>query len=220
MRQIVMDAETTGLEVKEGNRIVEIACIELVSRSLGNQFHRLINPQRKSEAGALKVHGLSDEKLKKQPLFHEIWDELREFVKDAEVIIHNAPFDLSFLDAELERMGRGGFLEETNCTAFDTLDLARALHPGAGHSLDMLSDRYGIDRSQRAEYHSAIVDTELLARVYFAMTSGQATMAFAAESGADDTDIEISLDGEGLPVIRADADERRKHDDFMKQAAK
>lgn len=220
MRQIVLDTETTGLECEQGHRIIEIGCVELVNRDLGKKFHRLVNPQRESEAGALKVHGISSEKLKDQPLFNEIWGELYEFVKGAELLIHHAPFDIPFFDAELKRMGRGSFLGETGCTVCDTLELAHALHPGARNKLDALSDRYGIDRSQRADYHGALIDAELLARVYLAMTSGQATISFAPERVADDTNIEINIDGEGLPVIRADADECRKHDNFMKQIAK
>jgi DNA polymerase-3 subunit epsilon len=189
MRQIVLDTETTGLNPRSGDRIIEIGCVELVNRRLtGNNFHRYINPERDSEEGALAVHGLTTEFLSDKPKFAEIADELRDYVAGAEIIIHNAPFDLAFLDAEFARMGFPRFVEHVNGVT-DTLVQAKEMHPGKRNSLDALCDRYGISNAHRA-LHGALLDAELLAEVYLAMTRGQnsLTIDLAVNETTQDAD--------------------------------
>lgn len=172
MRQIVLDTETTGLNARSGDRIIEVGCVEIINRRLtGNNFHCYINPERDSEEGALAVHGLTTEFLSDKPKFAEIADELRDYVRDAEIIIHNAPFDLGFLDAEFERLGFPRFAKHV-AKITDTLVQAKEMHPGKRNSLDSLCDRYGISNAHRA-LHGALLDAELLAEVYLAMTRGQ-----------------------------------------------
>jgi DNA polymerase-3 subunit epsilon len=172
MRQIVLDTETTGLNPRSGDRIIEIGCIEIVNRRLtGNNYHRYINPERDSEEGALAVHGLTTEFLSDKPKFAEIVDELRDYVRGAEIIIHNAPFDLAFLDAEFDRLGLPAFRAHV-ADVTDTLVQAKEMHPGKRNSLDALCDRYGISNAHRT-LHGALLDAELLAEVYLAMTRGQ-----------------------------------------------
>ena len=176
MRQIVLDTETTGLDVDQGHRIIEIGCVELVNRRLtGRHYHQYVNPERAVDSGALEVHGLDDEFLSDKPLFSRICDEFLAFVRDAELIIHNAPFDVGFINAELRRLnGEVGEITEV-CQVLDTLPLARELHPGRRNTLDALCERYEVDNSQR-ELHGALLDAEILADVYIAMTSGQTDM--------------------------------------------
>jgi DNA polymerase-3 subunit epsilon len=172
MRQIVLDTETTGLNPRSGDRIIEIGCVEILNRRLtGNNFHSYINPERDSEEGALAVHGLTTEFLSDKPKFAEIANELRDYVDGAEIIIHNAPFDLAFLDAEFGRLGFPRFIEHV-AKVTDTLVQAKEMYPGKRNSLDALCDRYGISNSHRA-LHGALLDAELLAEVYLAMTRGQ-----------------------------------------------
>jgi DNA polymerase-3 subunit epsilon len=172
MRQIVLDTETTGLNPRSGDRIIEIGCVEMVNRRLtGNNFHYYINPERDSDPGALAVHGLTTDFLSDKPKFVEIADALCAFVNGAEIIIHNAPFDLGFLDAELERLGRPKFGEHVSRIT-DTLVQAKELYPGKRNSLDALCERYGISNAHRT-LHGALLDSELLAEVYLAMTRGQ-----------------------------------------------
>lgn len=172
MRQIVLDTETTGLNPRSGDRIIEVGCVEMVNRRLtGNNFHYYVNPERDSDPGALAVHGLTTDFLSDKPKFAEIADALCEFVRDAEVIIHNAPFDLGFLDAELERLGRPKFTAHVRAVT-DTLVQAKELYPGKRNSLDALCERYGVSNAHRT-LHGALLDSELLAEVYLAMTRGQ-----------------------------------------------
>jgi DNA polymerase-3 subunit epsilon len=172
MRYIVLDTETTGLRVKEGHRVIEIGCVTLVDRKLnGEQFHRYINPQRGCDPEALKVHGLEESFLSTQPLFKEIIDEFLAFVKGACLIIHNAPFDIAFLNRELQLAGNYGAIKDY-CTVLDTLVEARLLHGGQGNSLDDLCKRYKVDNSRR-DLHGALVGVHLLAQVYLRMTSRQ-----------------------------------------------
>src|SRR5690606_27105364 len=169
MRQIILDTETTGLNARSGDRIIEIGCVELLNRQLtGNNYHRYINPERDSEEGALAVHGLTTEFLSDKPKFAEIAGEFLDFVKDAELIIHNAPFDLGFLDMELERLGLPP-LEKHVRGVTDTLVMAKQMYPGKRNSLDALCDRYEISNAHRT-LHGALLDSELLAEVYLAMT--------------------------------------------------
>ena len=187
MRQIVLDTETTGLNPRSGDRIIEIGCVEMVNRRLtGNNFHYYINPERDSDPGALAVHGLTTDFLSDKPKFVEIVDALCAFVKDAEIIIHNAPFDLGFLDAELERLGRPKFGEHVSRIT-DTLVQAKELYPGKRNSLDALCERYGISNAHRT-LHGALLDSELLAEVYLAMTRGQ-----------DALTMDLQVDGAGGP---------------------
>ncbi len=172
MRQIVLDTETTGLNPKSGDRIIEIGCVELKNRQLtGNNFHRYINPERDSSEGALAVHGLSTEFLSDKPKFAEILTEFRDYIRGAEIIIHNAPFDLGFLNAEFQRLDLPNFTDDVT-NVIDTLVQAKEMHPGKRNSLDALCDRYDISNAHR-KLHGALLDAELLADVYLAMTRGQ-----------------------------------------------
>lgn len=175
MRQVVLDTETTGLDPRNGHRIIEIACIEMENRRLtGRHLHKYINPEREIDEGAAAVHGITLDFLADKPKFVDIADEFLEFINGAELIIHNAPFDLGFLNAELARLDRVPV--ETLCSdVADTLKMARELHPGKRNSLDALCERYEIDNSQRT-LHGALLDTELLAEVFLAMTRGQNTL--------------------------------------------
>ena len=171
MRQIALDTETTGFAAARGHRIVEIGCVEIVDRAVSdNTFHYLINPERRIEADAIAIHGISNKQVQDAPRFGDICQELLDFVEDAQLIIHNAKFDLAFLDAEMARLGRRRFVDESNCSVVDTVKMARKLHPGLDNDLDALSVRYRVDRSSRQERHGALIDAELLAQVYLAMT--------------------------------------------------
>jgi DNA polymerase-3 subunit epsilon len=178
MRQIVLDTETTGLEVERGHRIIEIGCVELVNRrATGRFFHHYLNPEREVDEGARAVHGLSRERLEGEPKFAAIAPELRAFIDGTELIIHNAAFDLGFLDREFALLGGPAPLTvRAICTVLDTLLLARQRHPGQRNNLDALAKRYGIDTSHR-ELHGALLDARILADVYLAMTGGQSTLA-------------------------------------------
>lgn len=172
MRQIVLDTETTGLNARSGDRIIEIGCVELVNRKLtGNNFHRYVNPERDSEEGALAVHGLTTEFLSDKPKFAEIIDELLNYVNGAEIVIHNAPFDVGFLNAEFARLNIPPFAEHVALVT-DTLVQAKELHPGKRNSLDALCDRYEVSNAHR-KLHGALLDAELLADVFLAMSRGQ-----------------------------------------------
>lgn len=215
MRQIVLDTETTGLNPRTGDRIVEVGCVEIVDRKLtGNNYHRYINPERDSDEAALAVHGLTTEFLSDKPKFHEIAEELRDFIKDAEIIIHNAPFDLGFLNHEFQRIGMPPFVE--HCTnVIDTLVQAKELHPGKRNSLDALCDRYGISNAHR-KLHGALLDSELLADVYLAMTRGQNTLSMdvEVETSAGGIVLEAGPLGEIL-VVAAAADELAEHENVL-----
>jgi DNA polymerase-3 subunit epsilon len=181
MRQIVLDTETTGLEVEQQHRIIEIGCVELFNRRItGRSFHRYLNPERDIDWGAEQVHGLTQEQLAKEPTFLQVHAEFLEFIRDAELIIHNAPFDVAFLNAELERIAAAQRVTDL-CRVLDTLALARQMHPGQRNSLDALCKRYSVDNSQR-EYHGALLDARILAEVYLAMTGGQGSLILSAES--------------------------------------
>jgi len=180
MRQIILDTETTGLDPALGHRIIEIAGVELASRRLtGTHFHRYFNPGRESEEGALQVHGLSAEFLRDKPKFGEVVDEFLAYVKGAELIIHNAPFDVAFLNAELGLAGRKSIGDYCPCV-IDTLRMARDIHPGKKNSLDALCERYQVDNSART-LHGALLDAQLLAEVYLAMTRGQESLAIEVQ---------------------------------------
>ena len=187
MRQVVLDTETTGLSTAHGHRIIEIGCLELVNRRLtGREFHRFLNPDRDIDEGAEAVHGISRADLQNEPRFPEIVDELMEFLKDAELIIHNASFDIGFLDHELRLMKHAEPKIEQHATVLDTLTLAREIHPGQRNSLDALCKRYEVDASKR-DVHGALIDSELLANVYLAMTGGQTALLLEEETSAGAT---------------------------------
>lgn len=191
MRQVVLDTETTG--IGEGHRILEIGCVEVIERKLtGRHFHKYIDPERDIDAEAAEVHGITNEWLKSQgaPNFARIVDEFREFIDGAQLVIHNAAFDVGMMDAEFARLGLPKTL--TFCTVLDTLKLAREMHPGARASLDALCKRYDIDNSHR-ELHGALLDAEILADVYLAMTGGQTALLLADEDEGDEQE-EIDLD--------------------------
>jgi DNA polymerase-3 subunit epsilon len=180
MRQIILDTETTGLEVAQGHRLIEIGCLELVGRRLtGRQFHKYLNPEREIDEGASAVHGLTLAKLQREPKFADIAQELLAFIEGAELVIHNAPFDVGFLNAELARLDAKATTLESRCTVLDTLSLARKMHPGQRNSLDALCKRYGVDNSKR-ELHGALLDARILADVYLAMTGGQTALTLSA----------------------------------------
>ena len=181
MRQIVLDTETTGLSTAQRHRIIEIGCIELLNRRpTGREFHRFLNPDRDIDEGAERVHGISRADLETAPRFPEVVDEFLEFIKDTELVIHNATFDVGFLDYELELMRHGQPKITQHATVLDTLTLARALHPGQRNSLDALCKRYEVDASKR-DVHGALIDADLLARVYLAMTGGQTALSLDEE---------------------------------------
>jgi DNA polymerase III subunit epsilon len=181
MRQVVLDTETTGLEVEQQHRVIEIGCVELFNRRLtGRTFHQYLNPERDIDEGAQQVHGLTREKLAKEPTFAQVHPEFLEFIRDAELIIHNAPFDVAFLNAELARIEIAHTISDL-CRVLDSLALARQMHPGQRNNLDALCKRYSVDNSRR-DYHGALLDARILAEVYLAMTGGQANLTLSAES--------------------------------------
>ena len=197
MRQIVLDTETTGLESSQGHRIIEIGCVEIINRRLSDRrYQQYINPQREIDAGAMEVHGIALADLAERPPFADIAMEFLEFVRGAELVIHNAPFDVGFLNRELALLGPAWGRTEDYCTVFDTLPLAREMHPGQRNSLDALCRRYEISNAHR-ERHGALLDAELLAEVYLAMTGGQATLELDAGRLRD-----RQRGGQGKPLPR------------------
>jgi DNA polymerase III subunit epsilon len=217
MRQIVLDTETTGLNPRSGDRVIEIGCVELVDRRLtGNNFHSYVNPERDSEEGALAVHGLTTEFLSDKPKFAEIANELRDYVRGAEIIIHNAPFDLAFLDAEFSRLGFPRFVEHVE-EVTDTLVQAKEMHPGKRNSLDALCDRYGISNAHRA-LHGALLDAELLAEVYLAMTRGQNSLTIDLTPSEADASGGEALEAVPLAeiiVLQATTEELIEHEALL-----
>jgi DNA polymerase-3 subunit epsilon len=210
MRRIVLDTETTGLEPTEGHRIIELACLELSGRrATGRHFHRYMNPERAVDLAATQVHGLTVEDLADKPKFADIVDEFLEFVEGAELLIHNAGFDVAFLNAELDRIGRPKV--EAVCTVSDTLAMARELHPGKKNSLDALCERYAVDHSKRT-LHGALLDAQLLADVWLAMTRGQETLdIMMAASNAPSMSLSEAPRRATLAVVRASAAELAEH---------
>jgi DNA polymerase-3 subunit epsilon len=181
MRQVILDTETTGLKPADGHRIIEVGCIEMINRRLtGKTFHHYINPQREIDAGAQQVHGITQEFLKGKPVFDVIVEGFLDFVRDSELIIHNAPFDVGFLEHEFKLAKIKPTRVAAYCKVFDTLKLARQMHPGQSNSLDALCKRYQVNNKHR-EWHGALLDSELLAQVYLAMTGGQSTLFGEAE---------------------------------------
>jgi DNA polymerase-3 subunit epsilon len=214
MRQIILDTETTGLEPADGHRVIEIGCVELVDRRLtGQHFHRYLNPERDIEDGALEVHGISSEFLADKPVFAEVVEEFLEFIGGAELIIHNAPFDVGFLDNELSLLGREERIDSL-ARVIDTLEMARELHPGQRNSLDALCRRYEVDDSSRT-LHGALLDAEILADVYLAMTGGQSDLglSFDAPPAAEvELAQELPAERPALRVIVPSKEEQAAHD--------
>lgn len=217
MRQIVLDTETTGIDPNDGHRIIEIGCVEVVERQLtGRNYHVYINPEREVEAEAITVHGITNEFLTDKPKFAEIADEFFEFIKGAELVIHNAAFDVGFMDSEFARL-KPVRKTADHCGVVDTLAIARAKHPGQKNNLDALCKRYGVDNSNR-DLHGALLDAEILADVYLLMTGGQT--ALSLDSGAGDDGSagglrRISSERQPLAVVRASDEEAEAHDAFM-----
>jgi DNA polymerase-3 subunit epsilon len=224
MRQIVLDTETTGLEPELGHRIIEIGCIEIVNRRVsGRTFHRYLNPERAIDEGAMAVHGIKRADLDDKPKFAEIAEELIGFVADAELVIHNAAFDVAFLDAELARLA-GGRTVAALCRVLDTLALARSMHPGQRNNLDALCKRYDVDNSHR-DLHGALLDAQILADVYLAMTGGQVGLALSestsSTNAANDRPVH-ALVRTALPlcVVMATEEEARAHESMLTIIAK
>jgi DNA polymerase-3 subunit epsilon len=219
MRQVLLDTETTGLEARDGHRVIEIGVVELLGRRMTERnFHRYLNPGRDSDPGALKVHGLSTEFLADKPRFAEVAADLIAFVGDAEVIIHNASFDLGFLDAEFARLGGRSFSEQ--CTRItDSLRLARELHPGKRNSLDALCERYGVANRHRT-LHGALLDAGLLAEVYLAMTRGQDSLVMDMARAATAAGGQADIDTAQLIVLAASAEECAAHEALLDRLEK
>jgi len=219
MRQVVLDTETTGLEPREGHRIIEIGCVEMVDRRLtGNTYHQYINPEREVEEGALSVHGISNEFLEDKPVFSAVVDDFIDFVKDSELVIHNAPFDIGFLNHELGLLKRISKTMEDYCSVLDTLDMAKKLHPGQRNNLDALCRRYGVDNTNR-DLHGALLDSEILADVYLAMTGGQVSLSFSDSDGNNanngDKIIRLSEQRNKLLVVAANDEELTAHEEIL-----
>ncbi len=219
MRQVMLDTETTGLEWRQGERVIEIACVEMISRKLtGRHFHCYLNPERAIGAGAQAVHGLTNEFLADKPKFAAIADELLEFVCDAELIIHNAPFDVGFLDNELTLIGKEPL--KTGCESItDTLKMARELRPGKKNNLDALCSEFGVDNSNR-QLHGALLDAELLAEVYLAMTRGQESLMMDLEMGAAEIAALNMGERPAIRVLAATTDELADHERVLTEIDK
>lgn len=217
-RQIVLDTETTGLSAADGHRIIEIGCVEMENRRLtGRTLHHYLNPERDIDEGAMQVHGLTLEMLADKPLFPAVADEFLAFIDSAEILIHNAPFDVSFLNSELKRMGKDSV--QTYCAEItDTLAMARELHPGRRNSLDVLCDRYGVSNAHR-KLHGALLDSELLADVYLAMTRGQDSLEIVSTASSQ-VNVQGEWPPEGLRVLNASAQECAAHQELLESMGK
>jgi len=218
MRQIVLDTETTGLETSQDHRIIEIGCVELVGRKLtGRHYHQYINPQRKVDEGAMEVHGISDQFLEDKPLFDQVAKEFLEFVDGADLVIHNAPFDVGFINHEIAKLSGKYQVIETSCRIIDTLALARQKHPGQKNNLDALCKRYGVDNSAR-DLHGALLDAEILADVYLLMTGGQVNLNISDQSNSANGEVSgkssirrLSADRMPLRIVKPSEDELALH---------
>lgn len=222
MRQVVLDTETTGLDAASGHRIIEIGCVELLHRRYSdNNFHRYINPERSVDAGALAVHGIEEEFLATQPVFADIVAEFLEFVDGSELVIHNASFDVGFINHELARIDGAPNDIADICEVRDTLSMARRMHPGQRNSLDALAKRYDVDNSKR-QLHGALLDAQILAEVYLAMTGGQASLSLDAETtprAAEGAAQVATVDRSGLDlvVVAANDAELDAHDAMLER---
>ncbi len=221
MRQIILDTETTGLDTKHGHRIIEIGCVELMNRRLtGNNFHHYINPEREIDAGAFSVHGLSNAFLRDKPVFKKIADELLAYINGAEIIIHNAAFDLEFLNYEYQLLNKKSKKLEQQLSIIDTLLMARKLHPGQKNNLDALCKRYAVDNTKR-NLHGALLDAEILALVYLAMTGGQSSLFIDETQPTESAQNirqevrQLKTDRQPMLIVKADADELKAHQDYL-----
>ena len=225
MRQIVLDTETTGLEPELGHRIIEVGCVEIVNRRVsGRTFHRYLNPERAIDEGAMAVHGIKRADLNDKPKFAEVAEELIGFIADAELVIHNAAFDVAFLDAELARLPGVGRSVATLCRVLDTLALARSMHPGQRNNLDALCKRYGVDNSHR-DLHGALLDAQILADVYLAMTGGQVGLALSESTTAANAENDGAVHAlvrTALPlcIVMATEEEAQAHESMLTIIAK
>ncbi|SCZ63534.1 DNA polymerase III subunit epsilon [Thiohalomonas denitrificans] len=216
MRQIVLDTETTGLEYRDGHRIIEIGCVELLNRRLtGNNYHIYLQPDRLIDSGAMEVHGITNEFLADKPRFKDIVEDFLAYIQSAELVIHNAPFDVGFINNELTLLGRTSGGVGKLCSVLDTLLLARRLHPGQKNNLDALCKRYGIDNTRR-DLHGALLDAEILADVYLGMTGGQTALSLGSGTAGTDSSAEVGIrrvtaERPTLKVVRATDDERTAH---------
>lgn len=226
LRQIFLDTETTGLEIREGHRIIEIGCVEMIGRKLtNNNYHQYIQPDRESDEGALAVHGITTEFLADKPRFKDIVQEFLNYVDGAELIIHNAPFDVGFLNYELSLLQGETKKLQGNCEINDSLVLARQMHPGQRNSLDALCKRYDISNDHRT-LHGALLDSEILADVYLAMTGGQRALLLGEEA-SDENDAgvsamfnRVSSERHSLKVIKVDSDELTAHQQYLEAIEK
>ena len=221
MRQIVLDTETTGLEPKQGHRIIEIGCVEIVNRRFTeNVYHQYIQPDREIDEGAYEVHGISNEFLADKPRFKDVAEDFMKFVNGAELIIHNAPFDVGFLDNELTMLDPVWGAIADHCTVIDTLKMARQKHPGQKNNLDALCKRYEVNNSKR-ELHGALLDAELLAEVYLRMTGGQETLSLGQSDNAGGLIASpvrrVDSNRPALKVIRADVEELAAHEESLQR---
>ncbi len=219
MRQIILDTETTGLEPKLGHRIIEIGCVEVIGRRLtGRHYHQYLQPDREIDDGAIEVHGITNEFLVDKPRFADVAADFIEFIKGAELVIHNAPFDVGFINHEFRLLSRTHDLLEEFCSILDTLAMARKMHPGQRNSLDALCKRYDIDNAQRT-LHGALLDAEILADVYLMMTGGQRNLLLDGEENAGDTKEQVirrvQLAAGTLKVMHASNDEIAAHEDRL-----
>jgi len=220
MRQIVLDTETTGLEPSQGHRIIEIGCVEVRDRRVtGHDYHQYLQPDRDIDDGAIEVHGITNEFLEDKPRFEDVVKDFVDYVRGSQLIIHNAPFDVGFINHELAKMGSEWGKIEDHCRVLDTLAMARDLHPGQRNSLDALCKRYDVDNSAR-ELHGALLDARILADVYLAMTGGQASLVLGAESSDGEKEsIEtlqrVSSDRPPLKVILANETELKAHIEYL-----
>lgn len=217
MRQIILDTETTGLETQQDHRIIEIGCVEMVDRRLtGNNFHQYLQPDRQIDAGAVSVHGITNEFLEDKPRFADIVEDLISYLRGAELVIHNAPFDVGFLNHELKRLQQQKPLIEEIYSVVDTLVMARKKHPGKRNSLDALCDRYFIDNSRR-DKHGALLDAEILSEVYLVMTGGQESLLLDgddSDAGNGNHSRRVNLEGE-LVLMSVDADDLQAHEEYL-----
>ena len=224
MRQVVLDTETTGLDPAQGHRVIEIGCVEIVNRKLTNKhFHCYLNPDREIDAAAIEVHGITSAFLADKPRFYQLEQEFLDFVRGAELVIHNAPFDIGFLDAELSRSDAGNQPMSAHCGVLDSLLLAREKHPGQRNNLDALCKRYGIDNTQRT-LHGALLDAEILADLYLVMTSGQRDLLLSDEDNEADESSRASRRGQvarpSLRVVSASAEEITAHEQRLQEIDK
>ncbi|HBO15692.1 MAG TPA: DNA polymerase III subunit epsilon [Porticoccaceae bacterium] len=217
MRQIVLDTETTGLETSQDHRIIEIGCVELINRKLtGRHYHQYINPHRDIDEGAMAVHGITTDFLADKPSFELVFEDFLHFVDGADLVIHNAPFDVGFLNHEIDRLASNSLPIDQHCRVIDTLAIARKKHPGQKNNLDALCKRYGVDNSQR-DLHGALLDAEILADVYLFMSGGQVTLNIDQHAGDNEGQgvisriSRISSDRPRLPVIAASDQELQEH---------